>query len=137
MKRLILCFTIVLLAALSAPPGHARSVAIAASTAAATAAIAATTAMAARPSPGAVQGAVQVTSTVDWAEVGYLVCNSGLSQTRGCAKAMQWGKPVNIEPWIIWMRRHVGPEARFMGMVRGYGGEVTLYWGKEANHAGD
>lgn len=76
---------------------------------------------------------------IEWAEVGWLRCPSHYAKPDGCRETIErdWRPdvPGEVEPWIDWMKRHKGADARFMGMTV-VEGDVRLFYGVPASSKG-
>lgn len=97
--------------------------------------VAATTAAAATISQSSTPQAPQGVSAsgTRWESVGWLYCPKQAAAPSGCLKRIkrdgwrldEWGE---AEPWMQWLARHKGENARFLGMVV-VKGDVKLFYG--------
>ncbi|MCK2185720.1 hypothetical protein [Halomonas getboli] len=126
--------TIIGLACLALLPSQASAAAAAVAAAAATAATAGAASSSnssrAQQMPQGVAGA-----PIEWAEVGWLRCPSRYAEPSGCRETVErdWrpDAPGDVEPWVEWMKRHKGEDARFMGMTI-IEHDVRLFYGVPA-----
>lgn len=73
---------------------------------------------------------------IEWARVGWLLCPSRFAEPSGCRETIDRGwrndEAGDIEPWVEWMKRHQGNNARYMGMTKTGHGSVSLFYGVPA-----
>ncbi|MEO1872378.1 MAG: hypothetical protein ABGX76_04315 [Cobetia sp.] len=117
------------LACLAFLPGQAAASAAVIAAAAGGAASAAAGAAASRNSSSAQQLPQGISGApIEWDEVGWLTCPRRLTEPQGCGDDTNWkGETLDVEPWIVWMKRHKGERARFMGMTVIEGGARLFY----------
>lgn len=121
---------VILACALAIPAQAQASTAAIAGAAASTAAMASASSSKQQQMPQGISGA-----PIEWAEVGWLMCSVRYSAPAGCRKTVErdWRPDTvgEVGPWIEWMKRHKGPDARFMGMTV-VKGDVRLFYGVPA-----
>ena len=65
-----------------------------------------------------------------------MYCPNRFAEPSGCRETIDRGwlnsEAGDIEPWIQWMKRHKGENARFMGMTTSHEGNVKLFYGVPA-----
>jgi hypothetical protein len=132
-KRLVIGMAC--LALIPAPASASAAAAAIAAGAAASAAAGASTSSGSSPE----QLPQGVSSTpIEWERVGWLYCPSRFAEPSGCRETIDRGwrndEAGDVEPWVEWMKRHQGANARYMGMTKGSRGSVSLFYGVPAEN---